>query len=113
MSDVRPDRPPEDRGSWEPQTVYLVGDTVLDDASLGDAPSWIEQENPPGRRYRCLKDHRSGELPPRFAVIDLPGERWEEIRQVEGRCPCGWNDKFFVVGDRCATCNEPLPGPDL
>lgn len=61
FSGARPARGPVDRGCWEPETVYLTGDTVTDDE---------------GSRWEAVADYRSGFLPPALVVEDIADPPW-------------------------------------
>lgn len=72
----RPMVTPIDRGEWEPEAIYLIGDAVWDtyvpsEVTDGDFPT-------PAGRFRCLVDHRAGYLGPRCLEVDEPGV-WERL----------------------------------
>lgn len=76
FSGPRPNATPIDQGRWESERVYLIGDEVVDDLVY---PGTREDDYPtPSGRFRCLADHRSGLLGPRFMEIDQPGI-WERL----------------------------------
>jgi hypothetical protein len=59
----RPNAEPIFRGEFEPETVYMSGDTVTSE----------------GQTWRALNDFRSGFLPPSLVDKDVPGVFWELV----------------------------------
>lgn len=59
----RPPVEPIHRGEFEPEAVYIQGDTVTSG----------------GATWRCLHDLRSGFLPPEIVEADRPGEFWQRV----------------------------------
>lgn len=66
MPGERPKSEPIARGLWQPFTVYMRGDVVVDSD---------------GQRWRALRDYRSGRLPPAVVAADYPDTMWERYTE--------------------------------